>query len=104
MEVIRFLLESGFSSVTYTDVDVASIRNPIPLLKEILRYYEIASQTEGIDRFPPRYCMGFTSFRTSEFVLELFDKLEMIYLQTVRDEPAVHGQTISIGVLQTYPI
>ena len=49
---IRFLLQCGFARVIYTDVDVASIRNPLPLLKQALEYYEIAIQTGSRGEFP----------------------------------------------------
>jgi hypothetical protein len=79
---IRFLLESGFARVIYTDVDVAWIRNPLPLIKQTLKCYEIAIQTEGVETFPPDYCCGFMSFRDSEFVIGLLKQLEALQPDT----------------------
>jgi hypothetical protein len=91
---IRFLLKSGFRRVTYTDVDIAWMRNPMPLLRALLQTYEIAIQTEGRDTFPPSYCCGFMSFRNSKFVFRLLDKLEKAYRDIVKIEPTVDDQTV----------
>jgi hypothetical protein len=78
---IRFLLQCGFARVIYTDVDVAWIRNPLPLLKQALEYYEMAIQTEAVESFPPQYCCGFMSFRNSEFVIGVLKQLVDLHLR-----------------------
>jgi hypothetical protein len=85
---IRFLLEGGFDRVIYTDVDIAWIRNPLPLLKQALERYEMAIQTEAMDTFPPQYCCGFMSFRNSEFVIGLLKQLEDLHLRALSNETA----------------
>jgi hypothetical protein len=89
---IRFLLKSGFQRVTYTDVDVAWIRNPLPMLGQSLQIYDVAIQTEGIDNFPPNYCTGFISIRNSRFALWLLDQVEKCQLDFMKTEPCVHDQ------------
>lgn len=91
---IRFLLELGFRRVTYTDVDIAWIRNPLPLLRAALQAYEMAIQTEGMDDFPPQYCTGFMSFRKSEFTIDLLNQLEKIHVEIVKTEPRAHDQVV----------
>ena len=91
---IRFLLKSGFQRVTYTDVDVAWMRNPIPMLKAALRVYEVAMQTEDQAQFPPIYCTGFMSFRNSEFTIATLDRLETIHLDLVRNDPKKNDQEV----------
>jgi hypothetical protein len=91
---IRFLLESGFRRVTYTDVDIAWMRNPMPLLRTALQTYEMAVQTDGTDRFPPVYCSGFMSFRNSAFTIGLLDKCEESYRDIVKIEPKVGDQSV----------
>jgi len=91
---IRFLLGSGFRRVTYTDADIAWIRDPMPLLRAALQAYEIAIQTEGLDNFPPQYCTGFMSFRNSEFTIVLLTELEKINFETLRSEPDANDQVV----------
>ena len=91
---IRFLLKFGFQRVTYTDVDVAWMRNPIPLLKAALQVYEVAMQTEGREQFPPLYCCGFMSFRNSEFTIAALDHLEKINLDLIKNDPKKNDQEV----------
>jgi hypothetical protein len=91
---IRFLLKCGFQRVTYTDVDVAWMRNPIPILRAALRVYEMAMQTEGREQFPPLYCTGFMSFRNSEFTIAALDHLEKINLDVVKNNPKKQDQEV----------
>jgi hypothetical protein len=91
---IRFLLNSGFRRVTYTDIDVAWMRNPMPLLRAALRVYEVAMQTEGREQFPPLYCTGFMSFRNSEFTIATLDNLEKINIEIVKRDSKEHDQNI----------
>ena len=85
-KAIRYLLERGFSRVIYTDVDIAWIRSPSPILRQALSHFEIAIQTEGVESFPPQYCCGFMAFRNSEFVTGLLKHLEKLH--ALREEPA----------------
>jgi hypothetical protein len=91
---IQFLLRSGFQRVTYTDVDVAWMRNPMPMIRAALHAYEIAIQTEGADGFPPKYCTGFMSFRNSEFTIGLLSQLEKLHLEINKTEPKAHDQIV----------
>jgi hypothetical protein len=91
---IRFLLQSGIARVIYTDVDIAWIRNPVPLVDQVLDAFDIAIQTEGIGRFPPQYCTGFMCVRNSEFAVELLDRLERTHLETLEAEPKVDDQIV----------
>jgi hypothetical protein len=91
---IRHLLESGFRRVTYTDVDVAWIRNPLPLLRAALRPYDVAIQTEGTEIFPPNFCTGFMSFRNSDFTINLLRQLEAIYPDALTVAPPKNDQVV----------
>jgi hypothetical protein len=91
---IRFLLQSGFQRVTYTDVDIAWMRDPMPLLKAALKIYEMAIQTEGTDNFPPQCCTGFMSLRNSEFTIALLNQLEKTHIDMVKTEPRTDDQIV----------
>jgi len=91
---IRFLLQRGFKRVTYTDVDVAWIRNPIPLLRAVLQVYEVAVQTSAQEKFPPAYCTGFMSFRNSEFTLATLGELDMVNRDAVKRDPTKKDQAV----------
>ena len=96
-KAIRFLLGCGFSRVIYTDVDIAWIRSPLPLLKLALERYEIAIQTEGVESFPPQYCCGFMSFRNSEFVIGLLERLEELHAasQEPKDDQTIFNELVA---------
>jgi hypothetical protein len=94
-KTIRFLLECGFLRVIYTDVDVVWIRNPLPLLKQVLERYEIAMQTEGVESFPPQYCCGFMSLRNCEFVIKLLKQLEDLLGNEVTNDQFVFNDLIA---------
>ena len=96
---IRFLLESGFRRVTYTDVDIAWIRDPMPLLRAALQTFDVAIQTEGVDSFPPLYCTGFMSFRNSDFTIELLEKLEKSYPEIAKNESKADDQSMFNGII-----
>jgi hypothetical protein len=98
---IRFLLRSGFRRVTYTDVDVAWMRNPMPILRAILQSHDVAIQTEGSDDYPPSYCTGFMSWRKSEFALQLLDNLERFHREGARADPRVHDQLAFFHYIRT---
>jgi Nucleotide-diphospho-sugar transferase len=95
---IRCLLEhpAGFKRVTYTDVDVAWIRDPLPILRRALERYEIAMQTEGMEGFPPRYCTGFMSFRNSPTTHKMIRYLEQTHRNVVveRQDPRIADQAV----------
>jgi hypothetical protein len=99
LPAIRFLLESGFKRVTYSDVDVAWMRNPIPLLRASLQSYDVAIQTEGTDGFPPHYCAGFMCFRNSNYAIELLRKLEEAHLEVAKVDPKTHDQHVFNAVV-----
>jgi hypothetical protein len=96
---VRFLLDSGFRRVTYSDVDIAWMRNPMPLLKAALKTYDVAIQTEGCDVFPPVYCTGFMSFRNSTFTIELLHKLEKTYPKFIKTKQNADDQSIFNSVV-----
>jgi hypothetical protein len=96
---IRFLLESGFRRVTYTDVDIAWMRDPMPLLRAALQTFDIAIQTEGVASFPPVYCTGFMSFRNSDFTIELLEKLEKSYPEIAKNEPNAGDQSMFNAII-----
>ena len=96
---VRFLLDSGFRRVTYTDVDIAWMKNPMPLLKATLQTYDVAIQTEGCDVFPPVYCTGFMSFRNSTFTIELLHELERTYPELIKTKQQADDQSIFNGVI-----
>jgi hypothetical protein len=100
---IRFLLNAGYQRVTYADVDVAWIRDPLPLLRRVLQIFEMAIQTEGTEHFPPQFCTGFMSVRNSEFTLRLLDQLERLHLATVETEPSAHDQVVLNRLLAGSP-
>ena len=91
---IRFLLNAGYRRVTYADVDVAWLRNPLPLLRSVLQTFEMAAQTEGTEHFPPHFCTGFMSVRNSEFTLRLLDRLERLHAETLKAEATAHDQVV----------
>jgi len=91
---IRFLLNAGYRRVTYADVDVAWIRNPLPLLRRVLQIFEVAAQTEGTEHFPPAFCTGFMSWRKSNFTLRFLEQLERLHAATVEKEATAHDQIV----------
>lgn len=91
---IRLLLNAGYRRVTYADVDVAWMRNPLPLLRRVLQTFEMAAQTEGTEHFPPEYCGGFTSWRNSEFTLRLLEHLEKLHIEMIAKDATIHDQVV----------
>ena len=71
---LRWLLQQH-RHVVYADVDVAWLRDPLWYLQAVARRFPIAFQTEGVPRFPPVFCWGFMSIRSSPPALRLFDEL-----------------------------
>ena len=100
---IRYLLNAGYRRVTYADVDVAWLRNPLPLLRRVLHSFEMAAQTEGTEHFPPAFCTGFMSWRSSDFTLRFLEQIETLHAATVEKEATAHDQVVLNRVIAGSP-
>jgi hypothetical protein len=70
--VLRAVLREG-NRVTYADLDIAWLRNPLPYLDQVLQQYAWAFQTEPTAMFPPSFCTGFFAVRPDPISFELIE-------------------------------
>jgi hypothetical protein len=91
-QAIRFLLSAGFPRVTYTDADIAWIRNPLHHLQAALNDYDLAISTDSADTYPPSYCTGFMSYRNAPANIAFLDQLERWHLDILKRYPNAHDQ------------
>jgi hypothetical protein len=71
---LRWLL-GQHRHVVYADVDVAWLGDPLWYLQAVARHYPLAFQTEGVRRFPPVLCWGFTSIKATDLSRRLLDTM-----------------------------
>jgi hypothetical protein len=97
------LFEAGYERVTFSDVDIAWRRDPMPLLRVVLLHYELAIQTEGQPSYPPHCCTGYMSWRNSEFNLRWLTELQAVHKQNLQKNPSIHDQTVFNRLLVQHP-
>jgi Nucleotide-diphospho-sugar transferase/Glycosyl transferase family 2 len=88
---VRELIEI-YPHVIYADLDISWIRNPLPYLSQVASVYPLAFQTEGLPRFPPALCCGFTSFARSERTITFLDALIAFHFDQVNEEIRIDDQ------------
>jgi len=64
-----------YKYVIYSDLDVAWLKNPLPLLFEISKEFDVAFQSEVQASARPVLCFGFVSIRSTIFSRFLFRKI-----------------------------
>lgn len=88
---LRWLLQRH-DHVVYADVDVGWLADPLWYLQFIARQFPLAFQTEAVRRFPPVFCWGLFSAKSS-FVTERFlDSLLAAHAQRLPDSPTLDEQ------------
>jgi|688.fasta_scaffold213222_2 hypothetical protein len=78
-----------YKYVIYSDLDVAWLRNPLPLLLEILKEFDFAFQSEVQASAKPVLCFGFAAIRSTIFSRFLFKKLSKLVTSGSAAKPIV---------------
>jgi len=78
-----------YKYVIYSDLDVAWLKNPLPLLLEVLNEFDFAFQSEVQASARPVLCFGFASIRSTVFSRFLFKKLAKNLIGGSNENPVV---------------
>lgn len=88
---LRWLLQR-YDHVVYADIDIGWLADPLWYLQAVARHFPLAFQTEAVRRFPPVFCWGLFSAKSS-FVTERFlDSLLAAHAQRNPDGPTLDEQ------------
>jgi hypothetical protein len=90
---LRWLLDRH-EHVVYADIDVAWLGNPLRYLQSVAHHYPLAFQTEAIAKFPPPYCIGFMSLRSTEVSRRLLDELSSKCEYRISESRALNDQQL----------
>ena len=78
-----------YKYVIYSDLDIAWLKNPLPLLLEVLNEFDFAFQSEVQASARPVLCFGFASIRSTVFSRFLFKKLAKKLIEGSNENPVV---------------
>ena len=104
-EAINHQLQLDFDFIIFCDLDVVWLNSPIEYFARFFEdtNYSIATQSEGLSKWPPEACTGFMAIRRNEFTVKFFKSCYNAHVELLRQGKNCNDQHVLNDLLLAHP-